>query len=205
IFCLLGLLGYESRLIQQHVFGCLLDLMENPIARLHLLEWRSKDKKKIFNLLIQLWNQEEMKLQVPQEEHGMISNTTHPLNGLNTLNIHSDDIGTAIPEISHNLRAKIYSMFTKLGFDCDDCLSANEKVKLALISKYLDFKIGQVWEEISVELEHEGIRPITPDIECIETSKKVVRRKAEVILEKQKEVIRKKQEVVIDIISKVPN
>lgn len=35
------------------------------------------------------------------------------------------------------------------------------------ISKYLDFKIGEVWTEVSKELYFENIRPVTPDVECI--------------------------------------
>ncbi len=32
----------------------------------------------------------------------------------------------------------------------------------------MDFKIGEVWTEISKELYFENVRPVTPDLECIQ-------------------------------------
>jgi hypothetical protein len=63
------------------------------------------------------------------------------------------------------------------------------------IEKYLDFKLGEIWEEIASELEYEAIRPITPDGDCIRLSRQMIRKKADTVLLKQKEIARKKQEV----------
>ncbi|KAJ3225729.1 hypothetical protein HK099_006342 [Clydaea vesicula] len=87
--------------------------------------------------------------------------------------------GFCINEITLNLRAKVYSLFCKLGFEnFYSTLSNVERVKLELISKYLDFKISEVWEEISEELYVEGIRPTTPDLNSIKESGVIVNEKA---------------------------
>ncbi|KAI8849132.1 hypothetical protein BC829DRAFT_199904 [Chytridium lagenaria] len=86
-------------------------------------------------------------------------------------------------------------MFCKLEFtDLENLLSPEENVKLHLISKYLDFKIGEVWDEIDHELYIEGIRPVTPDIECIFTAKSVTTEKSQIVQNKQKEILKKKAE-----------
>ena len=50
--------------IKRHLLGTMLDLLENPKARSHVLEWRSAfdDLKGIGNLLVSLWNVEEKSL-----------------------------------------------------------------------------------------------------------------------------------------------
>ena len=63
------------------------------------------------------------------------------------------------------------------------------------ITKYLDFKIGEVWVEISDELAFEGIRPISPDQECIETVKEIFLGKVEGVRQKQLEFESKLQDV----------
>ena len=44
--------------------GCALDLLENPKARSHILEWRSvvNESRGIAHLLIDMWNEEEQML-----------------------------------------------------------------------------------------------------------------------------------------------
>ncbi|MGH0179523.1 UNVERIFIED_CONTAM: hypothetical protein FKN15_002072 [Acipenser sinensis] len=56
-----------------------------------------------------------------------------------------------------------------LGFEDLAGLTTEDYVTLAIISRYLDFKLGEVWNEISRELEEEGLRPVTPDVEALES------------------------------------
>lgn len=65
-------------------------------------------------------------------------------------------------------------------------------MKLELIKRYLDFKIGEVFEEVSQELYIEGIRPTTPDQNSINVSRIVVQDKAYEIYEKQSAIMREK-------------
>jgi hypothetical protein len=68
-------------------------------------------------------------------------------------------------------------------------------ITLKLVQKYLDFKIGEVWNEVSDELDCEGIRPVTPDAACIKVSKDTTIKKAEEVWERQHEVARRSEEV----------
>ena len=54
----------QSKKIQKHLLGCLLDLLENPKTRAHVLEWRSgsKNTRTVASVLIALWNAEEKAL-----------------------------------------------------------------------------------------------------------------------------------------------
>ncbi|KAJ3108221.1 hypothetical protein HDU97_001755 [Phlyctochytrium planicorne] len=84
-------------------------------------------------------------------------------------------------------------MFCKLGFEqVAESLNPEESIKLQLVAKYLDFKIGEVWDEIASELYVEGIRPVTPDVECISTAKAVIIEKAQVVQTKQKDILQRK-------------
>lgn len=76
---------------------------------------------------------------------------------------------SAVIDVSENLRSKIYALFLRLGFQDLQGLTAEDYITLSIVSRYLDFKIGEVWAEISAELELEGVRPITPDAEALRT------------------------------------
>ncbi|KAJ3274779.1 hypothetical protein HDV01_001982 [Terramyces sp. JEL0728] len=194
MFYLLDLLETSTYDNKRHALGCLLDFLENPKAVLHVLQWRTKENptKGIEHLLIGLWNMEEEKLEVLQGPKGSISQDSQfPLRGLKSKKIEvlkngiEPDGGRAILEIQENLRvlisndqAKIYSIFCKIGFHhFPNTLSVTEKTKLAMISKYLDFKTGEVWYEIGEELKYENIRPISPDLCCIRAIEQTVKAK----------------------------
>ena len=59
----------------------------------------------------------------------------------------------AIVDVSENMRAKIYSLFCKIGFTDLPGLGVEDHVTLTTIEKYLDFKMGEVWTETMRELE----------------------------------------------------
>ncbi|XP_043923464.1 cilia- and flagella-associated protein 69 isoform X2 [Protopterus annectens] len=56
-----------------------------------------------------------------------------------------------------------------VGFEDFPGLSAEDYVTVAVISRYLDFKVGEIWKEIAIELNAEEMRPVTPDQEALET------------------------------------
>ncbi|KAJ3131086.1 hypothetical protein HK100_006830 [Physocladia obscura] len=167
-------------------------------ARSHVLEWRSayNEQTGVAHLLISLWNSEEQRLGVPNGPLGLLVDEKNPLLGKNqTVHDENSKDGFVVEELTENLRAKIYSMFCKLGFDrFGETITAQEQIKLALIAKYLDFKIGQVWQEISDELDSEGIRPISPDLHCINTAKQVIIEKARAIQLKQADIVGRKND-----------
>ena len=138
------------------------------------MEWKSSLNCNIgiSNLLIKLWNIDELKIGVSHHPNGCLIESTDPLLGKNQISTAPCKNGRVIQEISENFRAKIYSIFSKLGFERSVYnLDTKENVLLIYISKYLDLKIGQVWEENYKELESERIRPISPDQELFDESR----------------------------------
>ena len=90
----------------------------------------------------------------------------------------------AVLEVSENMRAKIYSIFTKIGFE-GHSLTLKQNLSLTVIEQYLDFKLGETWHEISSELTEEMIVPVEWDMECIREAKQANHRKAITVSRKQ--------------------
>ncbi|TPX40959.1 hypothetical protein SeMB42_g03105 [Synchytrium endobioticum] len=196
MFMILDRMETTAQPLKKHIMGCVLDLLENQKARSHVLEWRSvaDESRGIAHLLIDMWTEEERVLGVPEGRFGVLADLEDPLYSQAYARDANND-SVAISEISLNMRAKVYSMFTKLGFDpFYDVLSPEQRIKLLLIAKYLDFKLGEVWEEICNELDHEGVRPVTPDLECVQISKQVQIEKSQVVQQRQLELVKKKTE-----------
>ncbi|KAI8913594.1 armadillo-type protein [Gorgonomyces haynaldii] len=204
IFHLLDLLEGATDKMKRHILGCVLDLLENPKAIYHLLQWRTKSSvnRGIAHLLVEMWNQEQDRVQAIKGVDGLIPlDEKMVLRGKKQAKIDlvrdgiEPDGGRAIRELQDNIRAKIYSMFHKLGFErASDLLSAEEKMELAVISKYLDFKIGEVWSEIAQEMKYERVRPISPDADCLNCVEECVQKKVEAVHKRQVELSRKTNE-----------
>ncbi|KAL4822139.1 hypothetical protein H8958_002467 [Nasalis larvatus] len=71
-------------------------------------------------------------------------------------------------DVSENIRAKIYAILGKLDFENLPGLSAEDFVTLCIIHRYLDFKIGEIWNEIYEEIKLEKLRPVTTDKKALE-------------------------------------
>lgn len=83
-------------------------------------------------------------------------------------------------------------MFSKIGLqNLNETLTTTEKIKLQLISKYLDFKIGEVWSEIEEECKFQAIRPVSPDLYCLSSVKRTVADKLDGLVEKQLLLVQK--------------
>ncbi len=67
------------------------------------------------------------------------------------------------------MRAKIYGIFCKLGFNDLSGITNEDQLTLCIIENYLDFKLGEVFKEINKELQIEGLEPIPPDQEALDT------------------------------------
>ena len=111
----------------------------------------------------------------------------------------TDASSLAIVDVSENLRSKIYAVFTRLGFSDLPGLTTGDYVTLALIEKYLDLKMGEVWKEVKNELGYNGVRPITPDQEAIETIERATLERARGVAVLQRELLgAEKQQDLID-------
>ncbi|NXM69462.1 CFA69 protein, partial [Serilophus lunatus] len=172
IFLLLDLLALKEKNLYNIVLGILVEFCDNPETTLHISTWRGEKDQTAANLLIQLWRQEELELGVRRDQCGRIVDMKRPIASSfqrqqKVVPLPANCPSFAIMEISENIRAKLYSLFCKLGFENLPGLSAKDFVTLAIIQRYIDFKVGEVWSEIHAELEEE-FRPIMPDEKALQ-------------------------------------
>ncbi|XP_037548992.1 cilia- and flagella-associated protein 69-like [Nematolebias whitei] len=196
---LLDLLRTGPRCVCSIVLSALLGLCDNPDSRPQILSWRDADGLTAPSFLLQLWREEEEELGVLRTQHGGIQDPRKPL----LTRFHRDAGGSSLPvdtpsatvlEISENLRAKIYFILCSLGFLELPGLSAEEYVTLSIVKRYLDFKVGEVWDEVRRDLSLDGVRPVSPDEDALSSvcgmSEDTARRTAmeqTIILELQQE------------------
>ncbi|XP_076611081.1 cilia- and flagella-associated protein 69 [Chaetodon auriga] len=171
---LLDLLSSSPTCGHYSILATLLELCDNPNTRSHILSWRDHSGQTAPRLLLQLWREEEEELKVSRNPRGGIADPQRPILSLyqqedTQLSFPANVPSAAVLEISENLRSKIYSIFCKLGFQDLPGLSAEHYVTLSIVRRYLDFKVGEVWEEIIRELSLDGVRPISPDEEALST------------------------------------
>uniref|UniRef100_A0A8C8T8H8 Cilia and flagella associated protein 69 n=1 Tax=Peromyscus maniculatus bairdii TaxID=230844 RepID=A0A8C8T8H8_PERMB len=75
----------------------------------------------------------------------------------------------AVMDVAENIRAKIYAVLGKLDFENLPGLSAEDFVTLCIIHRYLDFKIGEIWNEVCEEIKLEKLRLVTSDKMSLES------------------------------------
>ncbi|XP_005941001.3 cilia- and flagella-associated protein 69 isoform X2 [Haplochromis burtoni] len=194
VFLLLNLLSTSPRCVHGVVLATLLELCDNPNTVPYILTWRDGNGQTAPRLLLQLWREEEEELGVPRNQHGSIADPQRPIHSLfqldeAQLSFPANVPSAAVLEMSENLRSKIYSVFCKIGFQDLPGLLGKDYVTLTIIRRYLDFKVGEVWDEISRELSLEGVRPISPDQEALSTICKIAEDTAKRIVEEQNSIL----------------
>jgi hypothetical protein len=75
----------------------------------------------------------------------------------------------SVLDLIDNMRSKIYGFFCKLGFSELPGLHEEDFVTLCIIENFLDFKMGEIWQEIVTELDIENVKLIAPDSEAADT------------------------------------
>ncbi|XP_064647870.1 cilia- and flagella-associated protein 69-like isoform X2 [Lineus longissimus] len=184
VFLLFDLLENCPKSMHNLILGCLLDLSENRKTIAHINTWRGKEDISAAHLLCNIWRDEERDMGVKREESGSIADLSKPLMGelqesMGVVSQPAAHSSQAIVDISENMRAKIYALFSKMGFVELPGLTTQDHVTLSIVERYLDFKLGEVWTEIFEELEQEGVRPVTPDQEALETIQRAVEERAQ--------------------------
>eukprot|EP00731_Ephydatia_muelleri_P028307 Em0019g1180a len=203
-FVLLDFLKVCPSSMQNLVLGVLVDLCENPKTIPFVVSWRAHgDDSSAWSLLAQLWRAEEEELGVPRGPEHTLAGTVQPLVGSQQNECCSEITSTrkpspAVLDVVANIRAKIYAIYCKLGFQLpDDKVSTEDKITFCIIQSYLDFKSGEVWYEVAGELAQEGLRPVTPDQECLQDILHMYEKKAEEVLKHQHELIDKQKDMDI--------
>ncbi|XP_041322133.1 cilia- and flagella-associated protein 69 [Pyrgilauda ruficollis] len=193
VFLLLDLLALKEKNLCNIILGILVELSDNCEAALHMNVWQGKREQTAANLLIQLWRQEELDLGVKRDQYGKIVDTKRPIatsfqKQQKVFPVPASCPSFAIMEISESIRAKVYSLFCKLGFENLPGLSAKDLVTLAIIQRYIDFKIGEVWSEISSEIKEE-FRPVTSDEKALKLISEVSENTGRMVLALQTAVL----------------
>ncbi|NWW34786.1 CFA69 protein, partial [Panurus biarmicus] len=193
IFLLLDLLALKEKNLCNIILGILVEFSDNPKTTLHMSIWRGKRDQTAANLLIQLWREEELDLGVRRDQYGRIVDTKRPIatsfqKQQKVIPLPASCPSFAIMEISESIRAKVYSLFCKLGFENLPGLTAKDFVTLAIIQHYIDFKIGEVWSEICTELKEE-FRPITSDVRALKLISELSENTGERVVALQNEVL----------------
>ncbi|XP_077447324.1 cilia- and flagella-associated protein 69 isoform X2 [Stigmatopora argus] len=193
---LLDLLNSSPRNLHGVVLATLLELCDNQNTIPHVLIWSDGDGVTAPGLLLRLWRREEEELGIERNQHGGILDPRQPVLAHR---ISSDDqlmsnLDTASPsvlEMQENLLAKIYLIFYRIGFHDLPGLSIKDRVTLSIVKRYLDFKVSELWEEITRELQLEDVRPVTPDLEILHAARYMSQRAAEAAVAEQEEILRR--------------
>lgn len=198
VFLLIDLLEVCPRNMHNLVLGCLLDLCENPKTIHHVLTWRGKDNASAPHLFCDIFRNEERELGVRRTKDGAIMDSTRPLMGVlqekqGVIPQLASNPSQAIVDVSENMRAKIYSIFCKIGFTDLPGLTVDDHVTLTVVEKYLDFKMGEVWNEVIAELSEEQVRPVTPDLEAIEAISRAIEERVHIVSGTQQELLEAQQ------------
>ncbi|KAI1242699.1 Cilia- and flagella-associated protein 69, partial [Lamprotornis superbus] len=189
------------------ILGILVEFSDNPKTILHMSIWRGKRDQTAANLLIQLWRQEELDLGVRRDQYGRIVDTKRPIvtsfqKLQKAIPVPASCPSFAIMEVSESIRAKIYSLFCKLGFENLPGLSAKDFVTLAIIQRYIDFKVGEVWSEICAEIKEE-FRPVTSDERALKVISEISENTGRMVVALQTEVLEKQHHHIIQEEQKV--
>ncbi|NWS42034.1 CFA69 protein, partial [Probosciger aterrimus] len=177
IFLLLDLLAVKKKNLCSIILGILVEFCDNPKTTSHISTWRGEKDQTAASLLIQLWRQEEFDLGIKRDRYGRIVDMKRPITSSfqkqqEVIPLPANCPSFAILEISENIRAKLYSLLCKLGFENLPGLSAKDRVTLAIIQHYIDFKVGEVWSEICAELKEE-FKPVASDEEALKVISEV--------------------------------
>ncbi len=108
---------------------------------------------------------------VSRTEKGVINDHTKPLMGILQQTVPITPLGCLEPsrsvlDLIDNMRSKIYGFFCRIGFSNLPGLQDEDFVTLCIIENFLDFKLGEIWQEIVSELHMEGTKLIASDTEA---------------------------------------
>ncbi|XP_050993225.1 cilia- and flagella-associated protein 69-like [Labeo rohita] len=196
---LLRLLQRSPRRMLTPLMAALLELCENPQAVAQLLHWSGERDATAPQLLLHIWRTEEERMGVTRDPHGVIADVKRPIvsrhqEESSSSSSSSHDVSAAVRDVSENLRANIYCIFCKLGFEGLSGLSAEDHVTLSIIHRYLDFKVGEVVHEVATELSNEGATPVPSDEAALKSIRAVSEATAESVRSLQQSILGRRQQ-----------
>ncbi|CAF1110357.1 unnamed protein product [Adineta ricciae] len=174
LFALLDLIEANPKSLQNIILGCLLDLTENTKCLHFIMAWQGRKQQQFPHVLCELWRDEEREIHVARTGKGVIEDHRKPLMGIlqqsaPVIPLKSVEPPRSVLDLIDNMRSKIYGFFCKIGFGDLPGLHEEDFVTLCIIENFLDFKLGEVWQEIMMELDMEGTQVIATDGEATDT------------------------------------
>ncbi|CAF3352412.1 unnamed protein product [Rotaria sp. Silwood1] len=174
VFALLDLIETNPKSLQNIILGCVLDLTENTKCLHFIMAWQGRKQEYITHVLCELWRDEERETYVTRTDKGVISDHTKPLMGLLQQSVPLTSLkrfepSRSVLDLIDNMRSKIYGFFCKLGFSELPGLHEEDYITICIIENFLDFKMGEIWQEIITELDMEGVKLIAHDNEATDT------------------------------------
>uniref|UniRef100_A0A1I8FUL0 Protein kinase domain-containing protein n=1 Tax=Macrostomum lignano TaxID=282301 RepID=A0A1I8FUL0_9PLAT len=162
--CVVGSYTTEDCFLEREGVYLLLDLLERCPSDLHslilgvLLDLSSENEKTLPHL--KTWKG-GASIGCPRRPDGSIGDLLSPLMGdaqrkQAVTPQPANWPSRSIVEVAENVRAKIYALFYRIGFVDLPGINAEDHVTLTLIERYLDYKLGEVWDEVQRELELEA-------------------------------------------------
>ncbi|KAJ7991479.1 hypothetical protein DPEC_G00284300 [Dallia pectoralis] len=199
VFLLLDLLNSSPRNMHYVVLGTLLELCDNPKTMSHVLAWKGPNGLSTPELLLQLWRQEEAEMGVRRDLYGRITDPKKPIlccyqeDAVAMVSLPADRPSASVMDVSENLRSKIHSVFCKLGFESLPGLSTEDYITVSIVTRYLDFKVGEVWDEVARELSLEEVRPVTPDQDALDAIAKLTEDTARRVIAEQSTMLEEQE------------
>ncbi|XP_049624859.1 LOW QUALITY PROTEIN: cilia- and flagella-associated protein 69 [Suncus etruscus] len=175
IFLILDLLALNQKKFCYLILGIMVEFCDNPKTnKLTSKLGRGKKDLTAASLLIKLWRKEEKELGVKRDKYGKIIDCRNLMftsfqEEQKLMPLPANCPTLAVMDVAENIRAKIYAVLGKLDFENLPGLSAEDFVTLCIIHRYLDFKIGEIWNEIYEEIQLEKFRPVTTDRKLLES------------------------------------
>ncbi|UJR26392.1 hypothetical protein I4U23_007724 [Adineta vaga] len=174
LFALLDLIDSNPKSLQNIILGCLLDLTENTKCLHFIMAWQGRKQQQFPHVLCELWRDEEREIHVARTDKGVISDHEKPLMGalqqsVPIVPLKRSEPTRSVVDLIDNMRSKIYGFFCRIGFGNLPGLHEEDFVTLCIIENFLDFKMGEIWQEMMTELEMEGTKLIATDTEATDT------------------------------------
>ncbi|KAJ8273402.1 hypothetical protein GJAV_G00101230 [Gymnothorax javanicus] len=189
VFLLLDLLQSGPGNIDGVVLGTLLELCENPKTPSHLHTWRGTKGLSAAALLLRVWRQEDRELWMGLEQDLSSADSSRSPQVMDQEEqVPVERPTEVVMDISGTLQSKIFSIFSKLGFNDLPGLTSEDYLTLSIVSRYLDFKVMEVWSDISRELQAEGMRPVSPDEEALQVIAEIEEEAARTVTLQQEEL-----------------
>jgi len=193
LFALMDVLEVAPELLRSQMLSALADLCENRKAARMFLQWNSpKTMKGGVKVLLEFWDAEQARNGCTNED-GVLASPTHPLNPpkqpesqdpaeTRTMRFTSKTMGatarsgvsskkqeeTVPSEDPVDVRAKIYAVLAKVGFDGHEALTIADRQHLELMKLYPDCKQLEVWVNVRDSLQQQGIKPLGQDSKWME-------------------------------------